>query len=180
MTANYAWRRWVAADITGIRGYVSSDNDSDGKDDNDYVYMASVTGDSSDDEDSSDDSNEALASDVAFIAHSVYGPGSTMTRAMYTRHMVHSEQIPRMLPFSRGETESLVALIRSMRPATEPVSEDSVLRIVCWKAPHCLMLRLCRYLCLYNEYWSALALRNFDNSPCCHRSVIGYSRVYAV
>ncbi|KAJ2881310.1 hypothetical protein H4R27_004168 [Coemansia aciculifera] len=191
----------------GIRGCISSDNDSDDENDCDYVCTASVTGDSSDDEDSSEDSegggelvgetaalvgeilsggtqpsdsNEALASAVAFIAHSVYGPGSAMTRAMYARHMAHSEQIPRMLPFSRSETESLAALIRSKRPAAEPVSEDGVFCVVCWKSPRCVMLRPCRCLCLCNECRSALALRNFDHCPCCRRSVVGYSRVYAV
>ncbi|KAJ2840421.1 hypothetical protein FBU31_000428 [Coemansia sp. 'formosensis'] len=131
----------------------------------------------------SDGDNDILASAVAFIAHSVYGSGSAaMTRAMYARHMGHSEQIPRLLPFSRTETESLAALIRSKRPASvvEPVNEDGVFCVVCWKSPRCVMLRPCRCLCLCNECRSALALRNFDHCPCCRRSVIGYSRVYAV
>ncbi|KAJ2065555.1 hypothetical protein GGI08_002202 [Coemansia sp. S2] len=85
-----------------------------------------------------------------------------------------------MLPFSRSETESLATLIRSKRPAAEPVSEDGVFCVVCWKSPRCVMLRPCRCLCLCNECRSALALRNFDHCPCCRRSVIGYSRVYAV
>ncbi|KAJ2064065.1 hypothetical protein GGI17_001257 [Coemansia sp. S146] len=57
------------------------------------------------------DSNEALASAVAFIAYSVYGPGSALTHTMYARHMAHSELVLRLLPFSRTETESLVALL---------------------------------------------------------------------
>ncbi|KAJ2100846.1 hypothetical protein GGI09_002073 [Coemansia sp. S100] len=204
------WRRAsdsAPESSAGIRGYVSSDNDSDDDGDYDYVCTASVTGDSSEDEDSIEDEdsegpgelvsetaalvgeilsdvqpdgNEALASAVTFIAHSVYGPGSAMTRAMYARYMAHSGQIPRMLPFSRSETESLATLIRSKRPAAEPVSEDGVFCVVCWKSPRCVMLRPCRCLCLCNECRSALALRNFDHCPCCRRSVIGYSRVYAV
>ncbi|KAJ2491780.1 hypothetical protein IWW37_001979 [Coemansia sp. RSA 2050] len=128
-------------------------------------------------------SNDNLAFAVAFIAHSVYGSGSAaMTRAMYARHVSRSEQIPQLLPFSRTDTESLAALIRSKRPAgtTEAASEDGVFCVVCWKSPRCVMLRPCRCLCLCNECRSALALRNFDHCPCCRRSVIGYSRVYAV
>ncbi|KAJ2867741.1 hypothetical protein GGH94_000615 [Coemansia aciculifera] len=195
----------------GVREYISPDNDSDDEENCDYVCTASATSDSSDDEDSSEDSewggelvgetaalvgeifsggtqpsgsNGALASAVAFIAHSVYGPGSAMTRAMYARHMAQSEQIPRMLLLSRTETESLAALIRSKRPAAEPVSEDGVFCVVfcvvCWESPRCVMLHPCRCLCLYNECRSALALRNFAHCSCCRRSAVGYSRVYAV
>ncbi|KAJ2745707.1 hypothetical protein GGI19_006476, partial [Coemansia pectinata] len=153
-THSDGWRRALDSSpesSAGTREYISPDNDSDDEENCDYVCTASATSDSSDDEDSSEDSewdgelvgetaalvgeifsggtqpsgsNEALASAVAFIAHSVYGPGSAMTRAMYARHMAQSEQIPRMLLLSRTETESLAALIRSKRPAAEPVSED--------------------------------------------------------
>ncbi|KAJ2866091.1 hypothetical protein GGH94_001796 [Coemansia aciculifera] len=118
MTADYACgggHHSASENSDGIRGYVSSGNDSDGEDDNDYVYMTSITGDSSDDGDSSEgseggrelvsetaalvgeilsggtqppDSNEAaLASSMESIAHSIYGTGSAMTCAMYARHM---------------------------------------------------------------------------------------------
>ncbi|KAJ2031637.1 hypothetical protein IWW57_000618 [Coemansia sp. S610] len=198
---------------SGIRGYASSDNDSDDEEDCDYVCVTSANSDSSEDEDSIEDedsegggelvsetaalvseilsgdtqpaggSNDILASAVAFIAHSVYGTESmAMTRAMYARHISRSEQIPQLLPFSRTDTESLAALIRSKRLAdtNEAVGEDGVFCVVCWKSPRCVMLRPCRCLCLCNECRSALALRNFDHCPCCRRSVIGYSRVYAV
>ncbi|KAJ2453426.1 hypothetical protein GGF42_003812 [Coemansia sp. RSA 2424] len=123
------------------------------------------------------DSSDCLASAVAFIAHSYGGGEAPMTRAMYVRHMAGQ------MPFARAETESLAALIRSKRPmdgSSADVGEDCVYCVVCWKSPRCIMLRPCRCLCLCNECRAALALRDFDHCPCCRRTVVGYSRVYAV
>ncbi|KAJ2747477.1 hypothetical protein GGI20_000466 [Coemansia sp. BCRC 34301] len=177
---------WASSDSDSDEDYVATAANSDSDEDS-VVDEAGCGGELADETAAlvgeilggaqSADSSDCLASAVAFIAHSYGGEEKAMTRAMYARH------IAEQMPFACAETESLAALIRNKRLADGSANageDDGVFCVVCWKSPRCIMLRPCRCLCLCNECRAALALRDFDHCPCCRRTVVAYSRVYAV
>ncbi|KAJ2795624.1 hypothetical protein H4R20_005816 [Coemansia guatemalensis] len=135
-----------------------------------------------------DTPRDRLAAVAAFMAHTVLSGDSddntvVATRSMCSRRLAHispGADYP-ALPFVRRECDALAQLIASRRDSRSAVDDDTrSLCVVCWTNSRCVMLRPCRCLCLCNDCRAALVVRNFDHCPCCRRSVVGYSRVYAV
>ncbi|KAJ2084090.1 hypothetical protein H4R24_000299 [Coemansia sp. RSA 988] len=132
---------------------------------------------------------DRLAAVAAFMAHTVLSGDSedstaVVTRSMCSRRLAHistGADHP-SLPFVRHECDVLAQLIASRRDSRRTGGDDVTrsLCVVCWTNSRCVMLRPCRCLCLCNDCRAALVVRNFDHCPCCRRSVVGYSRVYAV
>ncbi|KAJ2468300.1 hypothetical protein GGI02_003745 [Coemansia sp. RSA 2322] len=155
--------------------------DSSDEPDSDYINNSDNASDAesawSSDSDAASDSDAVSDSECAalvsdMLAHAAAPDAGVLTRGMSARHL-------RVLPFARGESEALAALIRARRAAADAPG-DGALCVVCWRAARCIVLRPCRCLCLCDECRAGLALRSFSSCPCCRRAVAGYSRVYAV